>query len=340
MKLITFQPSNEKEACFGIALHKKAISFAAINHAMHGTVSIPPELTNSSEYVANFPESESTAQKLFAFAHENAQLFEDSPQLDSVTLLPPITQPPALLDFGLSPRHLFQSARTLITQEYGRIAWLLVRPAIRRKLKKMTNSAVLPYYKGNHYAIIGHDATMGWPAYSSYLDIEPELAFVFGTPERPILGYMIFNDVSARDVQLPEMLGTGPARSKDFTCGNGFGPYLVTADEVADPLALNVTVQVGSRYVFSGTTAEYSHHPRAVAEFIQTITTPTPGAIIGMGTVPDCTGLDSGRWIYPGDVVDISIEKLGTLRQHTPQPVIRSTKQRWAIRPELSGREK
>ena len=94
------------------------------------------------------------------------------------------------------------------------------------------------YYKCNHNAVIGDNDTIHWPAYSSYLDIEPELAIVTGNEVMPIAGYTIFNDSSARDVQFWEMVGTGPARSKDFGHSKGLGPFIVTPDEIGDPLAL------------------------------------------------------------------------------------------------------
>jgi 2-keto-4-pentenoate hydratase/2-oxohepta-3-ene-1,7-dioic acid hydratase in catechol pathway len=58
-----------------------------------------------------------------------------------------------------------------------------------------------------------------------------------GQGARHIFGYLIFNDVSARDIQMREMQGQlGPTKGKDFDTGNIMGPWLVTADEVADPV--------------------------------------------------------------------------------------------------------
>mgnify|MGYP000160881716 CR=1 FL=1 len=68
---------------------------------------------------------------------------------------------------------------------------------------------------------------------TSYLDIEPELAVVYGNAQQPIAGYCIFNDVSARDVQAPEIIG-GFCLSKDMAQGNQLGPWLVTPDEAGD----------------------------------------------------------------------------------------------------------
>ena len=89
--------------------------------------------------------------------------------------------------------------------------------------------------------IVGDGVIVPWPAYTSRLDIEPELPVVYGNPQQPVAGYSIFNDVSARDVQAPEFVG-GFCLTKDMAKGNQLGPYLVTADEVGDPYQLGVTV--------------------------------------------------------------------------------------------------
>jgi 2-keto-4-pentenoate hydratase/2-oxohepta-3-ene-1,7-dioic acid hydratase in catechol pathway len=59
----------------------------------------------------------------------------------------------------------------------------------------------LSYYKCNMNSIVGDGETIPWPLYTSRLDIEPELAVVYGNAQQPVAGYCIFNDVSARDVQ-------------------------------------------------------------------------------------------------------------------------------------------
>ena len=69
------------------------------------------------------------------------------------------------------------------------------------------------------------------------LDIEPELAVVYGNEKQPVAGFCIFNDVSARDVQATEFIG-GFCLTKDMANGNQLGPYLVTPDEVGDPVAI------------------------------------------------------------------------------------------------------
>src|SRR5699024_8670360 len=92
------------------------------------------------------------------------------------------------------------------------------------------------YYKGNPFAVIGPDSVVPVPADSDMCDYELEYAVVIGkagrdlSPEQAlehVAGYVIFNDVSVRDVQFREMsVGLGPAKSKDFDGSNVLGPTL------------------------------------------------------------------------------------------------------------------
>ena len=131
------------------------------------------------------------------------------------------------------------------------------------------------------------------------------------------------------------MTGTGPARSKDFFNGNGLGPFLVTPDEIPDPLSLKVTVTIGERFIWRGTTSEYVIHPEKVIEYVQTIFPFVPGVVLGMGTIPCCTGLDNDLWVNPGELIKITIDGLGTLHQRIPERPDVPEKSRWKRRPEL-----
>jgi len=155
---------------------------------------------------------------------------------------------------------------------------------------------------------------------------------VIGNSRDKIAGYTIFNDASARDVQFPEMIGTGPARSKDFFRGNGLGPFLVTPDEVGDPLNLEVDVNISDRFLWKGHTSEYSVQPTDVVAYLETVFDLQPGMVVGMGTIPDCTGLDNDLWLLPGDTVRITFEKLGTLHQKVPSRIPELEPSRWASR--------
>lgn len=326
MKLITFRPDSG-EPTFGLVLDNGVIAFDDIVAAMDAD---PFPYRDCLSYVQNLPASENLARQCQDYALEHRDTL-NLHEITSVKILPPL-YPPAMLDFGLTPKHLLASAATLLKHEYGPLMRRVLGAVFKRRIAKVATEADLPYYKCNHTAIIGDGDEPIWPSYSAYLDIEPELGIVTGTAERRIAGYLIFNDFSARDVQMPEMIGLGPARSKDFSRGNGLGPFLVTPDEVPNPLDLAVTVKIAERLTWQGTTAEYVRTPQQVIDYVHTIFTPPPGTVLGMGTIPGCAGLDNDVWIRPGDTVAITFDRLGTLHQGIPAEVVLPQNPRWEPR--------
>jgi hypothetical protein len=332
MKLLNFQSGTGGTPLFGVVIKGHAVSFETLLQKSGQTRG---ELSDVYSYLENLPSSEKAARDLLKYGEAYIASFNEDEKipLETANILSPIAVPRALIDFGLSPRHLGNSAATLIKHEFG-VFGSIIAPIIKKRLSAAAGGKML-YYKCNHNAIIGDNDTIHWPAYSSYLDIEPELAIVTGNESMPIAGYTIFNDSSARDVQLWEMIGTGPARSKDFGHSKGLGPIIVTADEIGDPLALNVKVKIGERFEWKGSTSEYSARPEKAVEYLKTIFMPSPGTVIGFGTIPDCTGLDNDLWINPGEKIEITFDKLGTLRQNTPEDLGKIEPSRWGNREEL-----
>ncbi len=184
------------------------------------------------------------------------------------------------------------------------------------------------YYKGNHREIYGPDAEVPWPSYTRKLDFECEIACVVGrkgrdlSPEdaaRHIAGYTIFNDLSARDIQKNEMVcRMGPAKGKDFA--NVLGPYLLTADEMPDIDDLEMAVIVnGEKWSSGRSKGRYWSFPVMLSHVSQEETV-LPGDVLGSGTYFKGCGLDLDRWIKPGDVVELQIERLGVLRTRVGAP--------------------
>lgn len=332
MKLLNFQTKVDADPLFGVVVRGYAVSFKAL---MQKAGQTRGELADIYAYLENLPSSENAARELMDYAETRISSFGEGEiaSLETVSILPPVPLPRALIDFGLSPRHLGNSAATLVRREFGFIG-RLIAPIIKKRLSKAAGGKML-YYKGNHNAVIGDNDTMHWPSYSSYLDIEPELAVVTGNKITPIAGYTIFNDSSARDVQFWEMVGTGPARSKDFSHSKGLGPFIVTQDEVGDPRALNVRVNIGDRLQWKGSTSEYSASPEKAVDYLQTVFDVLPGTVIGLGTIPDCTGLDNDIWINPGEKIEIVFDKLGILRQNVTNDLGKIESSRWGNREEL-----
>ncbi len=333
MKLLNFQFTPGSEAKFGVVIKGYAVSFEVLQLKSGLTGGY---LSDVYSYLENLPDSENAARELMKYGEAYLSSFNDDDKisLEKAKILTPIPTPRALIDFGLTPRHLGNSAATLMKHEFG-ILGSIIAPIVKKRVSAASGGKML-YYKCNHNAMIGDNDTIHWPVYSSYLDIEPELAIVTGNAAQPIAGYTIFNDSSARDVQLWEMVGTGPARSKDFGHSKGLGPFIVTTDEVGDPLTLNVKMKIGDRLEWKGSTSEYSARPEKALEYLKTVFEPLPGTVIGLGTIPGCTGLDNDLWINPGEKIEIMFDKLGILRQNTPFKVENLEKSRWKNRKENS----
>jgi 2-keto-4-pentenoate hydratase/2-oxohepta-3-ene-1,7-dioic acid hydratase in catechol pathway/glyoxylase-like metal-dependent hydrolase (beta-lactamase superfamily II) len=172
---------------------------------------------------------------------------------------------------------------------------------------------------------------------SAWQDFELEIAAVIGVggkdlsveqAEAAIIGYTIFNDWSARDLQnMESQLGIGQAKGKDS--GITLGPYLVTPDELAQyrrdgRLSLAVTALVNDHEIGSGTTGDMDWSFAEVISYASRGVTLNPGDVIGSGTVPTCTlveHLDLAApgafpgWLHDGDSVTLRVEGLGQTRQ-------------------------
>ncbi len=186
------------------------------------------------------------------------------------------------------------------------------------------------YYKGNRMSFIGHKQDVIWPSYAQFLDVELEMAIIIGKKGKDIaakdapgyiFGYTVLNDVSARDAQMKEMPGQlGPAKGKDFDTGNILGPWIVTADEIAHPAALDMEVRVNGERWGGGNSREMHHDFARIIEQISASETLYPGEVIGSGTVGTGCGLEVGKRLNPGDRFELTIEKIGTLANRIVKP--------------------
>ncbi len=146
--------------------------------------------------------------------------------------------------------------------------------------------------------------------------------------------FCIFNDISARDVQATEVVGEF-CLTKDMAKGNELGPYLVTADEVGDPYNLGVTVVVNGQRKYQGSTSETSHKAEDIFAWMGFIAPLKPGSVTGFGTIPDCTGLAHDDFIDPEAEIEITFERLDTLRCRFAEPTQKLLPSRWPLRPAL-----
>ena len=189
------------------------------------------------------------------------------------------------------------------------------------------------FYFSNPNNNYGHEDEIPCPPYTQALDYELEIAVVIGKrginikPEdalNHIFGFTIFNDWSARDLQVQEMkVNFGPVKSKDFACS--FGPVIVTLDELGDKATgrpgvydLEMMARVNGRELSQGNFNDiFWSFGEMLARASQSVYL-NPGDVIGSGTVG--TGClyeltkNQGPWLNHGDVVELEIERIGILR--------------------------
>ena len=158
---------------------------------------------------------------------------------------------------------------------------------------------------------------------SDKVDYECELAVVIGRTAKNvsreqaanfILGYTCANDVSARDWQ-KEAGGGQWCRGKTFDTFCPLGPVLVTPDELPNPNALRITTRVNGETMQDWNTSDMIFDIPTIVEFLSASTTLLPGTVILTGT-PHGVGMarNPPRFLASGDVVEIEIENIGTLR--------------------------
>jgi 2-keto-4-pentenoate hydratase/2-oxohepta-3-ene-1,7-dioic acid hydratase in catechol pathway len=338
MKLIRFTTADSQGPYFGVVVQDQAVPFSVLQHKA-GKSSL--HLADSRSYLANLPDSERAARGSFAWGEQHLRELGDGEHfaLSTVRLLEPV-EVAALFDFGLTPRHLKNSIETCMTYEKDNpqtapLLQAFAKAVLAPKPKSVGGQPEpLSYYKSNMNAIVGDGETVPWPAYTSRLDIEPELAVVYGNEKQPVAGFCIFNDISARDVQPTEFVG-GFCLTKDMAKGNQLGPYLVTPDEVGDAYNLKVTVLVNGKLKYQGSTSEISHKAEDAFAWLGFIGPVKPGSVVGFGTIPDCTGCDHDDFIDPGAEIQITFERLGTLRCRFGEPTGKLLPSRWPVRESL-----
>lgn len=176
-------------------------------------------------------------------------------------------------------------------------------------------------------ALTGHNSAIIIPAVARdppEVDYEAELAVVIGTEcknvseERAmdvVLGYTVANDVSARRWQGPKRGGGQWLRGKAFDTFLPLGPYIVPKSQVPDPHNLKIRTLLNGELVQDGNTASMFYKIPQLISFISQGTTLLPGTVICTGT-PAGVGYTRSPPLYlkRGDVVSISIEGIGTLR--------------------------
>jgi 2-keto-4-pentenoate hydratase/2-oxohepta-3-ene-1,7-dioic acid hydratase in catechol pathway len=277
MRFVTFEHNGHQHA--GIVANDSVISLKPAGYAdVLSVLSGGPEaLRKAAELAANPPEDATFPLK-------------------SVKLRAPIPKPTKIICVGLNYRD----------------------HAIESKMEIPTRPTIFSKYNNT---VIGSGDDIVLPKNSEKPDYEAEFAFVIGKGGRHIkgenwkdhvFGYMNLNDVSARDVQLAVSQWV---MGKTFDTFAPMGPYLVTADEIADPHNLNISLTVNGETLQNSNTKELIFKIPDLVEFLSDIMTLEPGDIISTGT-PSGVGFSYNppKWLKPGDEVVVTVQGLGELR--------------------------
>jgi 2-keto-4-pentenoate hydratase/2-oxohepta-3-ene-1,7-dioic acid hydratase in catechol pathway len=170
-------------------------------------------------------------------------------------------------------------------------------------------------------SLVGHESPIVRPHVSDRFDFEGELAIVIGrrcryvTRDRAldvVAGYSCFMDGTLRDFQRHSSQFTP---GKTFDNSGAFGPFIVSADEVPDPSRLTLTTLVNGKQMQHAPTSDLIHDIPALIAYCSSFTTLESGDVIATGT-PGGVGYarTPPRFLVPGDVVEVVITEVGTLR--------------------------
>ncbi|WP_090131481.1 fumarylacetoacetate hydrolase family protein [Limnohabitans sp. Rim11] len=241
----------------------------------------------------------------FAHVHSNktliasiAQRAESAPHLslDQVNLLPCVPRPSKIICLGVNYHdHAAEGGNKVA--DYPTI-----------------------FYRGPS-SLLAHKGTIPIPPISTSLDFEAELALVIGKTTRnvseaealdSVFAYACFNDATFRDYQRKTTQWTV---GKNFDQTGGFGPHLVTADELPPGcVGLHIESRLNGKVMQSASTTDMVFHVAPTIAMMSACMTLEPGDVIVMGTP---AGVGYARkppvWMQPGDTIEIEVEGIGIL---------------------------
>ncbi len=277
MRFVTFQHQGHTHA--GVIAEDRVISLKSAGF---------PTLLS---FLEAGPEGARQLAALLAKPPEEAVL-----PLAGLRLVAPIPRPPKIICIGLNYRdHAIESGMQI--------------PATPTVFTKFPT------------AVIGPGDAIVLPRHSEKPDYEAELAFVIGKGGRYIaaadwrdhvFGYMNLNDVSARDYQMATSQWT---IGKTFDTFAPMGPWLVSADEIADPHELPIRCTINGDVLQSSNTRELIFKIPELVEYLSSVFTLEAGDVVATGTPPGVgMARKPPRWLADGDDVVIAVEGLGELR--------------------------
>ncbi|MBM3774388.1 MAG: fumarylacetoacetate hydrolase family protein [Acidobacteria bacterium] len=216
--------------------------------------------------------------------------------LESVKLLAPIPRPPKIICIGLNYRdHAIESKMEIpsVPTVFSKYATAVIGPGDNIVLPR---NSVKPDYEAEFAVVIGrggrHIAAGSWKEH--------------------VFGYTILNDVSARDYQMATsqwMIG------KTFDTFAPIGPWVVSAEDIPDPHALDISLAINGQVLQKSNTRELIFRVPDLIAHLSGVFTLEPGDVISTGT-PSGVGFSHKppRWLRPGDDVAVRVEGIGELR--------------------------
>jgi 2-keto-4-pentenoate hydratase/2-oxohepta-3-ene-1,7-dioic acid hydratase in catechol pathway len=278
MKFVTFQEGDSRPQA-GVLAEEGVISLAAAGFA---------------DMISVLASGEEGLGKIERFV-KNPPAHSISP-LARVRILAPIPRPPKVICIGLNYRDHAAEGHNEI-------------PKVPTIFSKFSNT------------VIGPGEAIVLPKNSRKPDYEAEFMFVIGTGgrhiaaenwQRHVFGYTVFNDVSARDFQSVTsqwMIG------KTFDTFAPMGPSLVSADEIPDPHAFDISLRIGNEVLQHSNTSELIFKIPDLVAYLSSVVTLEPGDVVATGT-PAGVGFarKPPRYLRPGDEVVVAIEGIGELR--------------------------
>lgn len=242
--------------------------------------------------------SNGSLAEALASGHDLNRLGDGGPEyrVDEVKLLPPIPRPGKIICIGTNyVDHMAEAGR----------------PVPQKPI-------VFTRYADTQ---VGHLGNIVRPKVSTQLDYEGELSLVIGKPCRSIseadaksviAGYSCYNDASVRDWQRHSHQFTP---GKNFPSTGGFGPWLTTPDEIDDIRSCVLTTHLNGIELQRAPISDLIFGIETLIAYCSTFTPLAPGDVIVTGT---CAGVGCFRdppvWMKAGDVVEVSISGIGTLR--------------------------
>ena len=341
MKLITFR-NHENEQVIGVLIQnltqdltRDLTHVVALDKASQIVDGKTCSLFSSMiSFLQGGDKAKSKALKILEYVHENKDKMHPDMvvALDSVKLLAPVPVPESIRDCMAFETHIINCIREVGLKKFRKVDEMLEKvfgrkKSIAGKLNKAWYERPI-YYKSNRFSVVGHGAQVKIPSYSQQFDYELEWGVFIGKKginiplekaHEYIGGYTVFNDFSARDRQMKEQAGRlGPSKGKDFDTGNCIGPYLVTPDEVLEPYNLEMTAKINNKEWSRGNSSDMHWTFEDIISYISQSETLYPGEFIGSGTCSGAKGsgcgLEMSRFLKPGDVVELTVENIGSLR--------------------------